>query len=179
MKPSKFRRLIGAAVIGVAAFLFSHMVAAAEPKDVGTLFQQGRAAYYKGDFETAKLLLSQVAALKPDHFETKALLASIDTQLKSGSSLRKTYGSVTIPKIDFADVTLAEALQALSAMAKNASGGKVAPNFIVRNPDLGKKQITLNLTNIPLTDAIDYIAQLAGGKAAYDKHAVVFSLLTE
>ncbi len=179
MKPSIFRRLIGATVIGMAAFLCAHLAAAAEPKDVATLFQQGRAAYYKGDFETARLLLTQVAALKPDHFETKALLASIDSQLKSGSSLRKTYGSVTIPKIDFTDVTVAEALQALSAMAKNVSGGKVTPNFIVRNPDLGRKPVTLNLTNIPLTDAIDYLAQLAGGKATYDRHAVVLSPLTE
>lgn len=179
MKKFHLCRMIAAVVLGMAASWLAGSAAAADPKDVATLFQQGRAAYYKGDLETAKALLSQVAAMRPDHFETKALLASIDTYLKTDSSLKKTYGSVAIPKIDFTDVTLSEALQALSAMAKNASGGKVTPNFIVKHPDLGKKQITLNLANVPLTEVINYLADLTGAKATYDQHAVTFAPLAQ
>lgn len=174
MKTNQLRCTSRAAVIGVAAFLLAAPVEGADVKDLNTVFQQGRAAFYKGDLETARALLMQVAAASPNHFETKALLAQINTSSKTDTSLKKTYSGVTIPKIEFNEVTLSEALQALGAMSKNASGGKVTPNFIVKNPDMGKKMLTLSLANIPMTDVIDYLARLSGGKVVYEKHAVVF-----
>lgn len=163
-----------AALFAMAAFLLAASLQGADVKDINTVFQQGRAAFYKGDMETAKSLLAQVAAVSPNHFETKALLAQINAYSKTDTSLKKTYGAVTIPKVEFNEVTLSEALQALGVMSKNASAGKVTPNFIVKNPDMGKKMLTLSLANIPLTDVIDYLARIAGGKPVYEKHAVVF-----
>lgn len=179
MKTNQLRCILRAVVVATTAFLLAAPVGAADVKDLNTVFQQGRAAFYRGDMETAKALLLQVAAVNPNHFETKALLAQINTYAKTDTSLKKTYGGVTIPKIDFNEVTLSEALQALGAMSKNASAGKVTPNFIVKNPEMGKKMLTLSLENIPMTDVIDYLAQMAGGKAVYEKHAVMFMGQTE
>ena len=64
-------------------------------------------------------------------------------------------------------------------MSKNASAGKVIPNVIVKNPEMGKKMLTLSLSNIPMTDVIDYLARMSGGKAVYEKHAVVLVGETE
>lgn len=148
--------------------------------DVATLFQQGRNAYYQGNFELARKLLTQVAALKPDHFETKAMLAQINMRLKNnGGSLQKQYAAVNLPKVEFADVSLTEAVTALGLLARKATDGKVQPNFIVKNPEMAKKTISLNLNNVPLTEAINYLAELSGAKAVYDKHAVIFQGLTE
>jgi hypothetical protein len=179
MKTNQLRSISTAAVIGMAACLLTASVEAADVKDINTVFQQGRAAYYKGDLETAKALLTQVAAVSPNHFETKALLAQINTYSKADTSLKKTYSAVTIPKVEFNEVTLSEALQALGTMSKNASAGKVIPNVIVKNPEMGKKMLTLSLSNIPMTDVIDYLARMSGGKAVYEKHAVVLVGETE
>ena len=168
-----------AVIVAVVAFLSAASVEGADVKDMNTVFQQGRAAFYKGDLETAKALLTQVAAVSPNHFETKALLAQINTYSKADTSLKKTYSGVTIPKVEFNEVTLSEALQALGAMSKNASAGKVIPNVIVKNPEMGKKMLTLSLSNIPMTDVIDYLARMSGGKAVYEKHAVVLVGETE
>ncbi|WP_346334822.1 hypothetical protein [Prosthecobacter sp. SYSU 5D2] len=144
--------------------------------DVNEMFQMGRAAYYKGDIELAYQLLTQVEASNPRHFETKALLAQIRTQKKSGvTTVRKSYESVVIPKIEFTEVTLAEAVEGLRVLSKTASDGKVIPNIIIKDPALAAKTLTLSIRNLPLTDAIQYLADLSGANASYDKHAVIFS----
>lgn len=166
---------MSAAFLVMAAFFYTAALQAADKKDLNTIYQQGRAAFYRGDVETARALLLQVAAVKPDHFETKAMLAQIATYVKPDNSAKKAYASVTVPKIDFNDVTVTEAVQGLTVLGKNASGGKISPNIIVKDPEIGKKSVTLSLSNIPLTDAIEYVARMAGGRASYDKFAAVIT----
>ena len=179
MNTQPHRPVMSAAFLVMAAFFYTAALQAADAKDLNTIYQQGRAAFYRGDMEKAKALLQQVAAVKPDHFETKAMLAQIATYTKTDASAKKTYAAVTIPKIDFNDVTVAEAVQGLTVLGKNASGGKVSPNIILKDPEMGKKTVTLSLSNIPLTDAIEYVARMAGGRASYDKHAAVITSGTE
>lgn len=144
--------------------------------DIKTLFEQGRSAYYKGDIEMARVLLEQVLAMNPKHFETRAILANINAQYKKDeSSLKKQYAGVVIPKFEVADATLSESLQALSLMASNATGGKVRGNFIVRGPELGKMPITISMNNAPLDELLRYLAEMARAQIAWEKHAVVFS----
>ena len=180
MKTHILRFIRGAAVVGLAAFLcISAAAIAADQKEVAQLFEPGRAAYYKGDFETARLLLTQVLAARPDHFETKALLAGINASNKAPVSVQKTYSGIVLPKVDFHEASLTEAAQALATLGKNASGGKVTPNIIVR-PKAGEgAKITLSLSDVPLTEAIRYVAEMVQCKAQYDKHAVVISGLAE
>lgn len=168
---------VGVRLALVAAFaVFTGSVSGAE--DINQVFQMGKAAYYKGDFETAYRLLKQVEARHPNHFETKALMAQMRTQMKStgGSSLKKTYEGVVIPKIDFAEVTLTEAVEGLRGLSSAASGGKVTPNIIVKDPALNSKSFSLNLRNVPLTQAIQYLAEMTGAHASYDNHAVIFNV---
>lgn len=179
MKTHLLRFLRGAAVSGLAALLFIGAARAADQKDLARIFEQGRAAYHRGDFETARTLLTQVLAARPDHFETKALLASINASNKPAASVEKTYSAVMLPKVDFHEASLQEAAQALALLGKNASGGKVTPNIIVR-PKAGEgAKITLTLADVPLTEAIRYVAQMSQCKAQYDKHAVVISGLAD
>ena len=143
--------------------------------DINTLFQQGRTAYYAGNFELAHKLLDQVHTMNPRHFETNALLGQINAQAKVEASLQKQYSAVVIPKFTVTDATLQESLEFLSMLSKKATGDKVQPNFIVKSPDLNKSTITLALTNVPMTEAIRYLADMSKTKATWDKHAVIFS----
>ena len=169
-------RLSRAWLVTVALSCVSLVLPANAGEDLNQVFQMGKAAYYKGDMELAQQLLSQVAARDPRHFETKALLAQIRVSLKTeGSSLKKRYQGVMLTKVEFADVTLQEALEGLRVLAKNASNGQVIPNFIVKDEGLNAKSFSLSLHNIPLTEVIQYVAGVAGGRAVYDKHAVLFT----
>jgi hypothetical protein len=155
--------------------------ARAADDDINTLFQMGRAAFYRGDLELARDLLKQVQAKNPQHFETRALLAQIQVSLNSTnqSSLKKTYESVILPKVDFEEVTVPEALEGLRVLSKNASAGKVIPNFIVQDQTLNSKSLSLHLTNVPLGEAISYVARVVGCRAMYETHAVVFTSAPE
>lgn len=161
------------AVISLMAACVGSSLAA---DDVNQMFQMGRAAFYKGDMDTAYQLLTLVEARNPKHFETKALLAQIRTQKKPGAvSVKKSYEAVILPKIEFTEVTLEEAVEGLRGLSKAASDGKVVPNIIIKDPALAAKTLTLNISNLPLTDAIQYVADLVGAKTLYDKNAVIFS----
>jgi tetratricopeptide (TPR) repeat protein len=175
----KTKLVRASALLGVIASL---TCTAAPPAAVNieTLYQQGRAAYYQGKMEEAKKLLGQVLAANPNHMPTRAMLANIAVQANSeGPSLRSQYAAVTIPRFEVNEVTLGESLQALSMMAKNQSGGKVSPNFIVKSPDLNKANLTLALSNTPLDEVVRYLAEMAKAKVTWDKHAVVFTGLSD
>ena len=104
------------------------------------------------------------------------MMAQIELKLGADNTLlRKSYEKVIIEKFEVTDAELNEALQALKILAKNASGGKVIPNIIVRDAELGKKPVTLSLSKIPLSEALRYLAELSGAHLSYDKTAVVFS----
>jgi hypothetical protein len=136
----------------------------------------GRTAYYKGDLEQAHQLLSMVEQQAPRHQETRILLGQIRAKLRAvGTSLKKKHEIVKLGKIEFTEVTFEEALAGLRVLAKNASSGQVIPNFIITDPTLKKKSITLMLTDVPLTQAIDYLARMAGARISYDNHAAIFS----
>lgn len=164
----------GSSILLIASLFFTATAAVAG--DFETVYQQGRAAYYQGNTEQAKKLLTQALAMSPDHVPIRAMLADIAVKSKTGQpSLRTQYASVIIPRFELNEVTLAESLQALSMMAKNHSGGKVTPNFIVKTPDLNKATLTLSLSNAPMDEVIRYLGEMAKAKVTWDKHAVVFS----
>ena len=160
----------------VVAVLFSSLPADGAD-DVAALFQLGKAAYYRGELELANQLLAQVAARDPRHFETRALLAQIRTSLKSTGdmSLKKRYEGVNLNKVELTEVTFSEALEGLRALSKGATEGKVVPNFIVQDATLGSKVVSLTLTSIPLSEAIQYLAKVANCRVIYEKHAVIFT----
>ena len=144
--------------------------------DLHTIYQEGRAAFFAGQFDLAREKLSIVMAKNPSHPQTRAMMAQIEQQLGADNTmLRKSYEKVIIERFEVNDAELSEALQALRILAGKASGGKVIPNIILKDPALGKKNITLNLTKIPLSEALNYLAQLTGAKISYDKMAVLIS----
>ena len=148
--------------------------------DVYVSFEEGRAAFNAGHFEIAREKLAYVLSKSPDHVPTRAMLAQIEAQLGPNNTiLRKTYEKVILDKVEFADVSVDEALQAVRFLSLKASQNKVAPNVIVKSPDIGKKTITLNLAQVPLTEVLNYIAQLSGGRVVYDKNAVVISSMAD
>ncbi len=159
----------------LAVLVFQIQTTRAED-DLHTIYQDGRAAFFAGQFDLAREKLSVVLAKNPTHPETRAMMAQIELKLGSDNTLlRKSYEKIIIEKFEVNEAELNEALQALRILAGKASGGKVIPNIILKDQALGKKSVTLNLSKIPLSEALGYLAQLTGAKISYDKTAVMFS----
>ena len=158
------------------AIAWLHTPVARAEDDIHVLYQEGRAAFFAGQFDLAREKLSLVLAKNPTHPETRAMMAQIETKLGPDNTLlRKSYEKLIIERFEVTDAELSESIQALKILAKNASGGKLIPNIVLRDADLGKKPVTLNLTKIPLSEALRYLADLSGAHLSYDKTAVVFS----
>lgn len=144
--------------------------------DLHVIYQEGRAAFYAGQLELAREKLSLVMAKNPGHAPTRAMLAQIERQIGAENVLlRKTYEKVIIEKFEVSDAELDEAIQALRILSGKATGGKIIPNIIMRDPAIGKKHVTLSLAKIPLCEVLHYLAQLSGARLAYEKNAVMFS----
>jgi hypothetical protein len=93
---------------------------------------------------------------------------------RDGLAQKTKWGAVTIPKLELMDVSLGEALKALTILSTDASNGKVNPNFLVTAPKAEKIRINLSLIDVPLTEAIYYLEELSGTRAVFAANAVVF-----
>lgn len=163
-------------VAGASAILWLCAPVVRAQDDLHVLYQEGRAAFMAGQFDIAREKLALVLAKNPEHPQTRAMMATIEQKLGADNTLlRKSYEKIILEKFDVSEADLSESLQALKILARNASGGKVVPNIIVRDPELGKKPVTLNLTKVPLSEALRYLAELTGAHLSYEKSAVIFS----
>jgi len=146
--------------------------------DLHVTYEEGRAAFNAGQFDLAREKLSVVKAANPGHVPTLAMLSQIEQKIGyDNTALRKSYEKVIIDKIEFSDVELSEAIQAVRILSRRASLEKVVPNITLKTPELGTKKVSINLTNVPLSEVLNYLAQLAGAKLTYDKVGVMFSNL--
>lgn len=144
--------------------------------DLHVIYEEGRAYFNAGQWDLAREKLALVASKNPSHAPTMAMLAQIQQKLGvDNTMLRKSYSTVIIDKIEFSDAALDEAIEAVRILSKKATNGKIIPNIIMKDPEIGKKQVSLNLTNIPLSEVLNYLSKLAGAKLTYEKNAVMFA----
>lgn len=148
-----------------------------QAQNVGEMYKQARAAFTRGDLDTAATLLDQVIKAQPSYVPARALQAQVQQQLASrggGEALEKKCASVIIPKIDYNDVELKLALEALAIMASEATGGKFRPNFILNGGDeVGARKVTLQLRGAPLTAVLEYLGKITNVTFRYERFAVV------
>jgi len=159
--------LLLACVLGATAFA----------ADVQKLMSEGQTAMIRGDIETAKAKFQMVNQLDPRNVPAIAYLRQIEAQEKQkGASPQqeKALSQLIIPKLEFREATFTAALDFLKRKATELSGGKQSVNFVVQvAPESQNTPVTLNLQNIPFTEALRYIAELAGAKVEYQKFAIV------
>ncbi|MBN8709147.1 MAG: hypothetical protein BGO12_07795 [Verrucomicrobia bacterium 61-8] len=103
----------------------------------------------------------------------------IDT--RGTSAINRKLDEIIIPKVDFSDATIREALDFLKQRAVALDTGEQDPshrgvNIVLKlAPDAPEAQqrISLSLTDIPLRVAIDYVAKAANLKLKIEPYAVV------
>ena len=91
-----------------------------------------------------------------------------------GISQEKALEAIIVPKIEFRDATLREALDYLRKKASELSKGKLSANFVVPSGEpTDSTRVTLSLQNIPFTDAVHYLGKVANFEFTFEKYAIV------
>lgn len=174
MKPVKSRNCILATMVaGILA-----LTTAPAPADPSAkAYQEGLAAEKAGDPASAKAAYLKALKLNPKNANAQYRLGQVKIHYNklAAQGREKQLTGVVIPEYNVADVTLKDALDALGLLTEKASGEKLAPNFIVQDPDgkLAETPISLRMRNVPASGILRYLLDSAKAKARYDEHAIV------
>jgi hypothetical protein len=147
---------------------------------VQQMLSTAQTAYIRGDTDTAKKQFEEVLRADPKNQLAINYLRMIrvhDDQKPKGNSQEKALAAVILPKIEFREATIGSAFDFIKTAVGKASGGAQSVNFVLKIPpeQANTQTVTLSLTNIPATEAIKYMADLANLEVAYDKYAVSIS----
>jgi hypothetical protein len=139
-------------------------------------------AVEKGDVAGARTAFTEALRLKPDHAYARYQLGQLTENQGQLVAKRRSsqLTSIKLPEVNMDAVTLSEALEVLNHMVAEQSKkadpkSEYSPNFIIRDPknELGEREVTLRLKNVPAKVALDYLLEQAGGVARFDEHATV------
>lgn len=146
-------------------------------------YRLGMSAIQQGKPEAAEAAFKKALKIRPNHAQARYQLGQLPTQADAIKAKRRAsdLAQIQLPSIDFREVTVNEALTALNKMVEEESAKKngedkaLVPNFMVQDPkgELGDKEVTLRLKNVPAKTALDYLLQQVGATVRYDEHATV------
>lgn len=134
---------------------------------------EGIAAFKKGDYENARMLFDAALAQNPKDTTARNYARMIALKAKSGNSgLQESLKKVIIPKIELADATPRECVDYVVQRIEKLTEGKQKVSVVWLVPTDLTDHITLSLQNVPATEALKYIAELASLQIDYDNYAL-------
>ncbi len=110
-----------------------------------------------------------------------SIIEQPEISVRSSESIAEKLEKITIPKIDFTDSSIVEAIGFLRKRAADLDESEADPkrkgvNIVLKlppdSPD-ASYPITLSLQNVPLGAALDYVSRAANLKTKIERHAVV------
>ncbi len=140
-------------------------------------YRQGVAAEQAGDPDAARSAYAQALRINPQHADATFRMGQL--RIRRDSIARQgrqaAFNGVMLQEIRMEDASLRESLEALAKMMETRSEGKVAPNFVVQDPDgkLADAKISLQLRNITSGAVFEYILNMANARARHDEFAIV------
>ena len=160
-------------LLAVFAMLSFHVFAQSAPD----LMTEAQRAYLRGDTQSAKEKFQTILAGDPGNQSAQNYLRMIDAREKadgSGGQLAKQLEALILTRVELRDATFGSALEYLKQQADKISQGKTKVSFVVSLPPefVETNRVSLNLSNVPFTEALRYLGELAGVKFAVEKYAV-------
>src|SRR4051812_39409164 len=165
-------------LFGPCMVLLTATVAFAASLDVQDLLTEGQLAYQRGDLDKAKAAFEIVYKMDSRNQTAIGYLRRIKVDMAArpkGNEQEKQLSAVIIPQIQFKEATLGSALDYFKKTVDKVTGGKQSINFVVQLPQeqVNTQTVTLSLSNIPVTEALKYVAELSNATFVYDKYAVI------
>jgi len=145
--------------------------------DIQQFLTEGQTAFMRGDMAAAKRSFQTANKIDPKNPTAIGFLRQIAAAEAKNPGIATSegeYKGIIIPQIQFRDATFAAALDFMKKKVVELSGGKKSVNFVLQiPPEQQNTPVTLNLSDIPFTEALRYIAELVNAKVEYQKYAVV------
>jgi hypothetical protein len=150
-------------------------------QEVSEILTEAQRAYLRNDTAVAKEKFELVRKLEPNNRIAVSYLRLIaaaeakENAIKGpGNATETALKALIMPKVQFTESSLAESLEYLRQKGNQISGEKTPINFVMQIDDPTKaRKITLSLSNVPFTEALRYIGDLAGVQFVYDRFAIV------
>jgi hypothetical protein len=169
-------------LIGLGSLLLLSVAAGQSQRSVSAqdLYEQGRAAYFRKDYATAKARLLKVQKMDPNHLPTKVILHQlIESEAQAAlkaASLESRMQRVTVPLLVLENTKVREALEFVQIKAAEAGQHGVRPNFAIKiTPATEAKMLTLHLNQVTLHEALRSIAELASLEVTYEPNVVTIA----
>lgn len=166
-------------LVALIVIAFTSLLAVAETRDkqAEVLYQKGLAAEKAGDPAAAIAAYKAALQLNSGHADARYRAGQVKIHAASikASATEAKIGSIMIPVYQLEDATVQEAIELLGVAIEKQTEGKIAPNFIIEDPQnkLENARVTMKLKNIPVKAILGYLHTQASTKARYDEHAVV------
>jgi hypothetical protein len=140
-------------------------------------YRHGMAAVQRGAATDARRAFEAALRLNPGHANARYQLLQLrgnEGKLVAKSRELK-LGQVTLPEVQFEDATLDEVLEALDGMVRKQTKDAFVPNFVIQDSSgkLAKAKVNIRIRNVPATVVLKYALDQAGGRAAYEEHAIL------
>jgi len=151
--------------------------AATPSPELTELLNDGKAAYAKGDIQKAKENFEMVYQMDSRNQVAIAYLRRIKSEEKYSPKTvdqEKALQAIIIPKVEFHDATLREALESLRKKVVDLTSGKQTANFVVPSGEpTDSTRVTLSLQNVPFPEAVRYVGKVANFEFKFEKYAIV------
>lgn len=140
-------------------------------------YKAGLAAVEKGDQAAAKTAFEHALKLNPSHANARFHLLQLrGAGGRMAAKAREIkLQKVVLATVQFDDVSLQEALEAIDLLVRKATKEQFSPNFVVQDStgELAEKKVTLQLKNVPAHMVLKYTLDLTQSAARYDEHAIL------
>ena len=148
-------------------------------QEVQTLLTEAQRDFLRGDKAAAKEKFTMIQKVEPNNRLAMTYLKMIAAEEKKAgpddaAALRGRVEKTIIEKIEFRDATVGEVLEFLGRKISAVPGSAGKVNIVQQLSDAEKSaKVTLLLNNVPASEALRYVADLANLMVSYEKFAVV------
>lgn len=146
-------------------------------QQVQVLYESGLKAAKQGRGAEAKKAFEEVLRRDPNHGHARFQIGRIPVMVAKAKSDQRSarFTKTIIPKVDFHQIPLSDAVGALTLMASDVTDKTFAPNFVINDPSgkLQQRTVTLSLNQVPLKNVLQYMMQQTGGSLKLSPHAVL------
>jgi len=140
-----------------------------------SLVNEAQKAYLAGDIQAAKQEFLIVLEEDPHNVVARnylKMIALAESKTGSGARLQKQLQSLILPQVDLKEATLDATLEYLRQQAAKISEGRVKTSFVLRPEVSASATITLHLSNIPFTEVLRYVGDLAKVDFMIEQYAI-------